>query len=305
MADKGRPLVRVVAPARWAPDEVLDAFEKTLEAEGFSVEIDPQTRLRDHQLAGGDAARAAALADALADPSVDVIWCARGGYGSARTLNHLPEITVSNSKILIGYSDMTALQLSGRLSGVSHLHGPMPIDITRPGGAERIKVAAEAARALLGGKVVTSEFSLSPVAAGDVTGPLAAANLCVLTTLLGTAHEPRWESVILCLEDICEYLYALDRHFCHLAQSKAGAGIAGIVLGDFTDLEDNEIPWGEDVAAMARRHFPDIPVAAGLPMGHGERNEVFMQGAAAKLSVGEGHAGLSVRARPETAEGAS
>lgn len=294
---KGAPLIRVVAPARWAPDEVLEAFTETLETEGFAVEIDPQARLRDHQLAGEDAARAAALARALADPSVEIIWCARGGYGSARTLNHLPETIISKSKILIGYSDMTALQLSGQLSGVTHLHGPMPIDVTRPGGPERIKIAAGVARDLLGGKVVESDFSVSPVAAGKVSGPLAAANLCVLTTLLGTPHEPQWNGAILCLEDICEYLYALDRHFCHLAQSKAGAGIAGIVLGDFTDLEDNEIPWGEDVAAMAQRHFPGLPIASGLPMGHADRNAPFTQKAEAVLSVGAAAASLVIRAR--------
>ncbi|WP_370336014.1 LD-carboxypeptidase [Parvularcula marina] len=295
MADRGRPHVRVIAPARWAPDEVLSAFSQIAEAEGLSVEIDPQAKLRADQLAGSDDERAEALAAALGDDAVDIIWCARGGYGSARVLNGMSGKMVSGPKLLIGYSDMTALQLSGVLPGVTNLHGPMPIDAAKPGGGDRLSAAARLAKGLISdGQAPANAYDLEGVADGTVHGPLAIGNLCVLTTLLGTPYEPQWDGVILCLEDICEYYYALDRHFVHLAQSRAGQGVAGIVIGDFTDLEDNDVPWGEDVPAMVRRHFPDIPVACGLPIGHGDRNEALIQGAAATLSVTGGNARLDI-----------
>ena len=171
----------------------------------------------------------------------------------------------------------------------------MPIDVTKPGGAERIaKTAALARDLVLGDAVPTQTFALTPAAPGTVEAPLAVGNLAVLATLLGTPFEPQWDGVILCLEDICEYFYALDRHFVHLAQSRAGRGVAGIVLGDFTDLEDNEIPWGESVLEMAARHFPGVPVAEGLPIGHAERNVPLLQGARAQLDVTDEAGSLTV-----------
>lgn len=285
MADR-RPVVRVIAPARWAPAEVLTSFAEIAEPQGLSVQIDPQAMIEWRQLAGGDGVRAEALARALQDPDVDIIWCARGGYGCTRTLAQMAEMPVSGSKLLIGYSDITALQLSEVFSGLRSIHGPMPVDVTKPGGPERIALTAARARQMVLGEVSSlPSVTLFPGRAGQVTAPLAIGNLAVLTTLLGTRYEPSFHKVILCLEDISEYFYALDRHFVHLAQSRLAPAIAGIVLGDFTELEDNEIPWGETVLEMALRHFPGIPIASDLPIGHAENNEPFVQRAMAKLHV--------------------
>ena len=294
MAD-ARARARVVAPARWAAPDILAQFVDLAGQHGVDVEIDPQAMEQWHQLAGPDALRADTLRRALADEGVDIIFCARGGYGAGRTLPLLSGCAVSHPKALVGYSDITALQMGGGFAGVHYIHGAVPNEIAREGGAERLAATVEMARDLVTGAGLAGQsYSLEAVAEGVVRGPMAIGNLSVITTLLGTPYEPRWDRVILTIEDCTEYLYALDRKFVQIAQSRLGPAVTGIVLGDFTDLEDNEVPWGETVAEMARRHFPGIPVATGLPIGHGERNVPMLQGRMASLDVKGGAAMLAL-----------
>ena len=294
MAD-ARARARIVAPARWAAREVLAQFADLAGRHGVDVEIDPQATEQWHQLAGSDELRADTLRSALADEGVDIIFCARGGYGAARTLPHLSDCAVSCPKVLVGYSDITALQMGGGFAGVHHIHGAMPNEIIREGGPERLAATVEMARNLVTGAGLAGQsYSLEAVAEGEARGHMAIGNLSVITTLLGTPYEPQWDRVILTIEDCTEYLYALDRKFVQISQSRLGPAVAGIVLGDFTDLEDNEVPWGETVAQMARRHFPGIPVAGGLPIGHGDRNAPMLQGRMAALEVKKGSAALTL-----------
>ena len=173
----------------------------------------------------------------------------------------------------------------------------MPVDLLKPTGSANFQVAAEFLREIFTEKMIPSaKQKLLPVLKGNASGQVMTGNLSVLTKLIGTRWEPRWGKVILCLEDISEYLYAIDRHFVHLAQSRLAPAIAGIVLGDFSDLEDNEIPWGESVEEIAARHFPGIPIAKGLPVGHGSRNIPMCQGIKGDLAISETSAALHMAA---------
>jgi muramoyltetrapeptide carboxypeptidase len=297
MAD-ARPLagrtVRVVAPARWISEATAQRFAHLVAEWGGTCRIDPQCLVHDHQLAGSDETRAAALRAALQDDDVDIIWSARGGYGAARLLPALHWADISPAKVLIGYSDVTMLHGAG-WGRIRQVHGPMPIDLERDGGPERLGRAARYLGRLLHDEPVDATYALGTVRAGHAEGRFVAANLAVLTRLLGTPYAPDWRGpVILALEDVGEYRYALDRLFVHLAQSRLAPTIAGLVLGDFTDLEDNEVPWGHTVEEMAALHFPGLPIATGLPLGHGTRNDPFLLGAPARLALAAGQGELTI-----------
>ncbi|ADM08864.1 Peptidase U61, LD-carboxypeptidase A [Parvularcula bermudensis HTCC2503] len=292
---RARPLtVRAVAPARWLEPEVLDDFIALAAAQGGRVLTPAALSLRDHQLCGTDEERAAALIAAFDDPEADILWCVRGGYGSARLLPYVHK-ALATGKIVIGYSDMTALFVGTGADGPRApflaVHGPMPVDLLKPEGAARLVAAIDMARTARDtGRWPGCDWRGGGVRAGQGRGRLIVGNLTVLLSLLGTPYEPQpREPVLLAIEDCGEYHYALDRALVQLAQSRFGKALAGIVLGDFTDLEDNPVPWGEGVAAMAHRHFPDLPIAHGFPVGHGLENSPFALGAAAQLVV-EGEA---------------
>ena len=70
------------------------------------VAIHPQCFLAEGHFVGSDEARLSALREVMADPSVDAVWFARGGYGSNRiaeaALAEIPE--AARSKLYLGYS---------------------------------------------------------------------------------------------------------------------------------------------------------------------------------------------------------
>lgn len=280
--------IRLVAPARWVTSAVTDAFAARAEALGAVVEADPQCFARDGQLAGDDATREAALWAALSDPSVDVVWAARGGYGSMRLLERLARRPAPKAKVFIGYSDMTAIHQHLYGSPTTSIHAAMPFDLEKPEKAENVTAALAAVAGVLGGgDVLAVEHDLTPVQPGAAKAPMIPANLSVLTALLGTPYEPRWESAILCLEDVDEYLYAVDRMFWRLAASRLGPRIKGILLGEFSGTQDNAVPWGRSVAEIAAERFPTIPIASGMPVGHGARNAPVVVGRIVGLTVGD------------------
>jgi muramoyltetrapeptide carboxypeptidase len=290
MTSDSKPLagrrIRVVAPARWVTEELAEAFVERMARWGAAVDVDPQCFKRDGQLAGSDAVREKALAAALADEELDVVWAARGGYGALRLLDRLAKRPAPKAKVFVGYSDITAIQQQLWGSGATAVHAAMPHDLMTSEKAANVDYAVAPIAALLAGAPVSSPVgALQAVAAGKAAAPLVPANLSVLACLIGTPFEPRWESAILCLEDVEEYLYAIDRMVWRLAASALGARIKGIVLGEFAKTQDNEIPWGRTVAEIAALHFPGVPIAAGLPFGHGAVNMPLVVGAPARLEV--------------------
>jgi muramoyltetrapeptide carboxypeptidase len=303
MTSDSKPLagrtIRVVAPARWVTEQLTDAFAARMTGWGAKVAVDPQCFKRDGQLAGSDEEREAALAKALADPKVDVVWAARGGYGALRLLSRLVERPKPKSKVFVGYSDITAIHQQLLGSATTPLHAAMPHDLQKPEKAANLDYAVAPIAALLAGASVSPPVGpLEAVRAGQAAAPLVPANLSVLTRLIGTPFEPTWESAILCLEDIEEYLYAVDRMIWHLASSTLGPRIKGVVLGEFAGTQDNEVPWGATIQEIAALHFPNIPIAAGLPFGHGAVNMPLVVGAPARLVVSASAAKLTLEPAP-------
>lgn len=286
--------IRVVAPARWVEQDILDRFTALATAKGATVQIAPQCTMRDNQLAGDDATRAAALNEALSDEAVDIVWCARGGYGAPRLLDKLSFTSAHRRKLLVGYSDITALHQVLLGTNVQPIHGAMPFDLRTDARADNVERALHLCEEALAGNVPPRTFDLAPVRTGQASGALIAGNLHVLAMMLGTKFEPTWPDCVLCVEDVGEYFYAIDRLFWRLSQSRLAPKIKAIALGAFTDNEDNEIPWGASVEQIAALHFPSIPIATSMPIGHGDENKPLILSAPCTLRVEAERAALTV-----------
>jgi muramoyltetrapeptide carboxypeptidase len=283
--------IKVVAPARWIEPELAVRFAALAERYGFAVEVSDQCFERTGQLAGPDERRAAVLAEALADPAVDIVWCARGGYGAGRLLDGLCAAGLDGGgKALVGYSDITTLLLGLRVPGLTLVHGPMPIDLDGPGREENLaRLLADFAAGRLPTPPAPDGAGLRVIRPGAARGPLVAANLSLLTRLLGTRHCPDLDGTILVVEDVDEYLYAIDRMFLHLHHADVLNRIAGLAVGEFSGAQDNETPFGDDLEAIVRRFAGclDKPVVIGYPMGHGRLNFAMPEGVEAELKAGE------------------
>lgn len=277
--------VAVVAPS--SPFE-LDRLERGMAwvRETFVVRDAPGLYQRRGYLAGEDVDRGAALAEALEDPEVRAVLCARGGYGAMRALEVAGDRCLAalraDPKLIVGFSDITALHAMASRAGVRSLHAPMVV----AAGESVTDDHAATLATLLGARPATWE-DLDAWAWPDapaVRGVMVGGNLTVLASLLGTPWFPRLDGALLMLEDVGEKPYRVDRALTALRLSGALSKLAGVVLGGFTRCEPNAD--GVTVEDVLRERLCDLGVAvvAGAPFGHGGRHAPWVQGAAATLT---------------------
>jgi muramoyltetrapeptide carboxypeptidase len=281
--------VRVVAPSASFD---ADAFERGLSVLSSRLGLRPRVRpdiaSRRGYLAGDDARRVEEWREAVADPEARAIFCARGGYGAMRILPAVdPAPLLDHPKLLVGFSDVTALHATLNRAGLVTVHGPV---VTQLGRAP--EDALLHLEALLSGRARRSGPWDAPapgaglvgsgtLRAGRATGPLLGGNLTLLAHLLGTPFAPSLDGAILFLEDVGEKPYRIDRDLTQLRLAGALDRLAGVAVGQLVSCDEAGVEGmavvREAVAALG------VPAIEGLPAGHEDRNLAFPLGARATL----------------------
>jgi muramoyltetrapeptide carboxypeptidase len=228
--------------------------------------------------AGSDTVRTDAFVDMANDGTLNALWCARGGYGSGRTIGAaLPLLSdTARAKTYMGYSDFGFVLGSLYRAGFPHLaHGSMVADIKRAGGEAAV-------RRSLAWLAAAAPASLALEIDGDT--PTVAFNLTILSMMIGTAKLPDLSGHILIVEEVCEYDYAVDRALSHVAEALSGAGLVGMRLGEVSDVPANDRPFGETPEDMARRVCAANGIAylGRAQIGHTPRNHVVPFGLASR-----------------------
>ncbi len=285
-------LVAVLAPAGPTPAEFVARVEALYAAQGLRARLYPSCHATDEHaayLAGPDAARAADLHAALADPEVAAIHCQRGGYGAMRLLPLLDAGLVRRAaKLLIGYSDITALHALWAREGLASLHAPMPgSDLVRPGPGHAADAAVlwQLLRAPLAAASVLAPAL--PAGAlrqgGRAQGPLIGGNLSLVAALLGTPWAWKLDPApILFLEDIHEEPYRVDRLLTQLRLAGVLDAAAGFVLGHFTHDDPADTLLARELLPLGK------PLLAGWPAGHAHPNHPLPLGLRVALDAGAG-----------------
>jgi muramoyltetrapeptide carboxypeptidase len=209
----------------------------------------------------------------MADPGVDAVWFARGGYGSNRiaeaALDGLP--AAARTKTYMGYSDAGFLLSGFHKAGLEVAWGPMPQDIMRSGGEAAVDRA-------LGWLVRRERGSLEK----RLEAPAMAFNLTVLSNLLGTSLEPDLEGVDLLIEEVSEQLYRIDRTMFHVTASPNVRRVARLRLGRVSDIVANDPPFGGDEVLIVEQWCAraGIPFGGLADIGHDADNKVVPFGSA-------------------------
>lgn len=276
---KPRPLARgdriaVVAPSSPFEADHLERGLAWLRTQGYEPVVAPHISARQRYLAGSDAERAQDLQDALTDPSIRGVICARGGYGAARLLPLLDTTAIAtHCKLFCGFSDVTTLHLWLQAKcGWVTFHGPMVGTRWAGEGFD-----ADTARSLidtLRGRPPAIEAPRSSVMRGGTTqGRLVGGNLTLLCHSIGTPWEIDTRDAILLVEDVHEVPYRIDRMLTHLRQAGKLNHIRGLVVGE---LEGCQAPSGadyslDDVLADCLGDLP-IPIVTQFPISHAKPN---------------------------------
>ena len=286
--------VALVSPARKIAAAELAPAIATLESWGLDVVLGASIAGDHHQFAGDDDLRRRDFQQQLDDSGIRAVLCARGGYGTARIVDGL-DLTgfAAAPKWVAGFSDVTVLNSHLLARGYASIHGVMPVLFHQEGGAQALETLR---RALFGEAFQPIEVGPHPLnRPGTATGELVGGNLSLLQTITGTPSQASFAGRILFLEDLDEYLYHIDRMLLHLHRSGQLAGLAGLVVGHFSDMRDNAIPFGSAAWEIIDRYarMYDFPVAYGFPTGHEADNLALVVGQPATLTVHADGATLS------------
>lgn len=266
--------IAICAPATPIPREHAAAVLALAGAEFPALELafHEQCFVQEGHFAGPDAVRLAAFLDCANDPGSEAVWFAKGGYGSNRLLpdaiNRLGP--AARDKCYLGYSDGGFLLGALYREGIGRqLHAPMPLDIRREGGGEAVRRTL----AWLSGDA----SGLEPHCGDELT---AAFNLTTLAMLAGTRFMPDLTGHVLMVEECWEHLYEIDRLFFHITALLPR--LAGLRLGEVTDVPENDRPFGADAEGIAREWCAraGIPYLGRAEIGHSAANRIVPFGLA-------------------------
>ena len=292
--------VGLVSPSK-ATDHQLDIQIATevMQALGLKVKVGANLASRRGHLAGSDAERASDLNTMFADKAVKAIICLRGGSGAARILPLLDyNLIKANPKILLGYSDITALHCAiNAKTGLVTFHGPNASGSWNSFHADQFRRLFFQRERMHYQNVLEAKDELVPrqnrtitINGGKVQGELIGGNLTVLTALAGSPYLPDFNGKILFLEDVEEAPYRIDRMLSTLKLMGALDKIAGFIFGECTDCEPGSgYGWLTMDQIFADYIKPlNIPAYRGAMIGHVKQQFILPVGSRVELDADAG-----------------
>ena len=233
---------------------------------GWETVVGTHALSRDGYFAGHDAERAADLLAAIRDPSIDGIWCLRGGYGAARLLPALSvELIRASPKALLGYSDITALHALWQRAGLVSFHAPTARTVLTEFTRESlVKTVVD------GGDGCGQAVGCTVLRGGRAVGRLAGGNLALVASLCGTPWAINFRDAIVVLEDINEATYRVDRMLTQLRLAGTFDGCVAIAFGHCTDCVETTDDGSRTLDAVVGECADTlgVPALLGIPLGH-------------------------------------
>ena len=298
-------IIGVVSPSYAPKLGWLQRGVRALERAGFSVLLDPEIDHPPRFTRAEDERRAENLMGMWLNPQVKAIIASTGGYGAVRLLPHLePEVFQHNPKILVGYSDITALHLwLMRRAHLRSFHGPTVDDLV-PG--VRDPTMASLLTALTtpcpAGKL-GRELSRG-VVPGKATGRLVGGNLSLVQQTIGTSYQVDLDGAILFVEETRDPMSVVDERLVHLRAAGLLENVNGIVFGQLS-LDRSEEDEFEDFLLDLISDL-DVPVLMDFPAGHENPNLTLPFGTEIEIAVEDQRGWISYREdallAPEAAE---
>ena len=137
-------------------------------------------------------------------------------------------------KILVGFSDITALHEAFNARGLVTIHGPMAAASASSGCRNPRTACATCSSRPIKVTDLLAPTGARTVVPGTAEGRLLGGNLALLAASLGTPTFARPAGMVV-LEDVGEDGYRIDRLLTQLLRSGWFDEVTGLVIGDFSD----------------------------------------------------------------------
>lgn len=278
--------IGVFAPSSWVEKDEIEKSRAVLEKKGYKVFIHPQTFERLNQSAGSHLQKTLAFQGLWQRPDIKAIWAAGGGNRAMYLLESINfEKIRDNPKILIGFSDVTALLNAVYAhTGTVSFHGQVFKNVHKWTELDHLLQ-------ILSGKASASYpyNEATVIRHGKAKGPLVGGNLSIFQYLPETLPGKFWKGAILFLEDCNEELSRIDRMLLHLRRTGVFNEISGLLLGEFINMGESQRPFGfkfDEIVSELTEGL-DVPVVMNLPFGHGKTFYSFPVGVPAIIDTGE------------------
>ena len=268
--------IAIISPSSPTKDPTaIPRGQEFLESLGYKVVLGKHVdEWRANYIAASEEARAEDLNEMFARKDVNMILCARGGYGALQFIDRIDFDNIkANPKLFCGYSDITSLHLAiGKFADLVMIHGEVMTAIN-PGMSAYTKdhwlrclTTTEETRDI---SLAEPNKYLTAIAPGKAEGTVIGGNLSLIAASCGTFYQPDFRDKILFFEEVGEEPYCIDRYLAQLRNCGMLEGLRGVVIGECADCKDAS-GYYPDVIDTLRYYFADlgVPCLYGLPMGH-------------------------------------
>lgn len=269
--------IRFVSPGSPPIRDKVEEAAMLLRGWGFQVDFGQHAFEKLNYFAGTDEQRLDDLNVAFRDRTVRAIFATRGGKGSYRIADRIDFAAASRDpKFLVGFSDITAIHLALAKQGIGgSIHGAISIEDweppTNPKGTPLRELLTGSDDLIL--KADEGVETIDLTTSGAVKGFMVGGNLNIVATAAGWAL-PNLRGKIVLLEAANTYLGQIDRHLAMLTKAGHLDGVAGIALGQFTDIKANGSLTITDLLSEYLTPL-NVPILGGLPLGHGQPAQRF------------------------------
>lgn len=278
--------IGIVSTGSRISSDIIEKAVTLLQSLGYEVVVAENALSSFNQFAARDEERAADLQKMIDDDSIKAIICSRGGYGSLRASELVNWERLKNQpKWIVGFSDVTVLHSKLNKMRIASIHGVMPkyfLDEEKPSVSFNLLLDA------LSGREISYDIPSSIYnREGKVKAEITGGNLSILYSLRGTKYDTDTKGKILFIEDLDEYKYHIDRMLMNLKAGGKLESLAGLVVGNFTGIKDNDTPFGkttEEIILDLVKEY-DYPVMFDFPAGHIKNNFPLIFGQKAELDV--------------------
>jgi muramoyltetrapeptide carboxypeptidase len=223
-------------------------------------------------MAGEDTHRLNDLLHALTSSDIDIAWAIRGGFGATRLLPQIPTNLDIKSKLLIGYSDITAYQwILYKYYQFQSISGHMiQVDFN-----DTDRKSDDYAKLI---SLIQNDKSIFEMPDQvefynwkSINGPIIGGCLAVISKMMGTPYVPDLNNHILFLEDTDEPIYRIDGYFSHLFNCGVFDNISAVIFGQFSPPNGvDKVLYLNDLKTVFLEYEKMInkPIIWNFPIGH-------------------------------------